>query len=95
MSNCPHMSGIGECDRCRITSLTDKLSAAEERAAAAEARCKVLADEVRAWRYWKSEDGKVGGDDEVDANANQAWGLLECDRKATDAARALEQGGGK
>lgn len=53
-------------------------------------RCGVLEREVKAWRHWNIEDAKVGGDDEVDANANAAWGLLECCQRETDTRHALD-----
>jgi len=53
-------------------------------------RADVLAAEVKAWRYWNIENAKVGGDDEVDANANAAWGLLECCQRETDDTNALD-----
>jgi len=53
-------------------------------------RADVLAAEVKAWRHWNIENAKVGGDDEVDANANAAWGLLECCQRDTDSTNALD-----
>ena len=63
---------------------------AERQLSRERSRADVLAEEVLAWRHWNIEDAKVGGDDEVDANANWAWGLLECRKRETDSTNALD-----
>ena len=65
-------------------------SADRDEIARLNARIARLQAEVRAWRHWNEMDQLVGTEDEIDVNANSAWGLLELDRAAVDQHKDLE-----
>lgn len=100
LTDCGPMSIDGptaDCPLCKARERADGANAENARLGReleeARARADRLRAECLAWRAWEIEEAKIGGDDETDINANNAWSFVELARSACDTHNDLNTGG--